>query len=77
SLILAGGSTLSQMGFAVSFGIVVAACVLAMFLTPAITAMIGHRAWWPGHQADRGPSGPQLPGQPVLAGTARGSSEQG
>ncbi|MGH9083351.1 MAG: MMPL family transporter, partial [Acidimicrobiales bacterium] len=77
SLILAGGSTLSQMGFAVSFGIVVAAFVMAMFLTPAITAMIGHRAWWPGHQADRGPSGPQLPGQPVLAGTARGSSEQG
>jgi RND superfamily putative drug exporter len=46
---LAGGSTLSQMGFAVSFGIVVAAFVMAMFLTPSVTAMLGHRAWWPGH----------------------------
>jgi RND superfamily putative drug exporter len=52
SLMLAGGSTLSQMGFAVSFGIAIAAFVMAMFLTPALTALIGHKAWWPGH---RGP----------------------
>ena len=49
TLMLAGGSTLSQMGFAVSFGIVVAAFVMAMFLTPSVTAMLGERAWWPGH----------------------------
>jgi RND superfamily putative drug exporter len=52
SLILAGGSTLSQMGFAVSFGIAVAAFVMAMFLTPSVTALIGHKAWWPGHSDD-------------------------
>ena len=50
SLILAGGSTFSQMGFAISCGIVIAAFVMAMFLTPSVTALLGTRAWWPGHQ---------------------------
>ena len=22
---------------------------MALFLTPALTALIGHAAWWPGH----------------------------
>jgi len=26
-----------------------AAFVMALFLTPALTALIGHAAWWPGH----------------------------
>ena len=26
-----------------------AAVVMALFLTPALTALIGHAAWWPGH----------------------------
>lgn len=37
SLTLAGGSTPSQMRFAVSFGIAVAAFVVAVFLDPAAT----------------------------------------
>lgn len=49
SLMLAGQSTLSQMGFAISAGIAMAAFVMAMFFTPALTAVIGHAAWWPGH----------------------------
>lgn len=49
SLMLAGQSTLTQMGFAISAGIAVAAFVMAMFFTPALTALIGHAAWWPGH----------------------------
>ena len=52
ALMLAGNSLLTQMGFAISFGIVIAAFVMAMFFTPALTALIGHAAWWPGH-ADR------------------------
>jgi RND superfamily putative drug exporter len=52
SLMLAGNSTLTEMGFAISGGIVVVAFIMALFLTPAITALIGHAAWWPGH-ADR------------------------
>lgn len=50
SLIAAGGSTLSQMGFAIAFGIAVVAFVMAMFLTPAVTALVGHRAWWPAYR---------------------------
>jgi RND superfamily putative drug exporter len=49
SLMLAGNSLLISMGFALSFGIFVAAFVMAMFFTPALTALIGHAAWWPGH----------------------------
>ena len=49
ALMLGGNSLITSMGFALSFGIFVAAFVMAMFLTPAITALIGHGAWWPGH----------------------------
>ncbi|WP_030178127.1 MMPL family transporter [Streptomyces sp. NRRL S-813] len=49
TMMLAGNSLLTEMGFAVSFGIVVAAFVMAMFFTPSLTALIGHAAWWPGH----------------------------
>ncbi|MGV4981168.1 MMPL family transporter [Streptomyces sp. NRAIS3] len=49
TMMLAGNSLLSEMGFAVSFGIAVAAFVMAMFFTPSLTALIGHAAWWPGH----------------------------
>ncbi|GAA4077331.1 MMPL family transporter [Nocardioides kongjuensis] len=49
SLMLAGNSFMTSMGFAIAFGICVAAFVMAMFFTPALTALIGHAAWWPGH----------------------------
>jgi RND superfamily putative drug exporter len=49
SLLLAGNTILSQVGFAVSAGIALAAFVMAMFFSPSLTALIGHAAWWPGH----------------------------
>ncbi len=49
-LLLAENTTLQQMGFGISVGILIVAFVMAMFLTPALTALIGHKAWWPGHQ---------------------------
>ena len=49
SLMLGGDSLIVSMGFALSFGIFTAAFVMAMFFTPALTALIGHAAWWPGH----------------------------
>ena len=49
SLILAGNTILSQLGFAVSCGIALAAFVMALFFCPGITALLGRRAWWPGH----------------------------
>jgi len=55
-LILAPISFLQQMGFAVAIGIVLSAFVMSMFLVPALTALMGHRAWWPGH-GDQRPAG--------------------
>ncbi|WP_037604689.1 MMPL family transporter [Streptacidiphilus rugosus] len=51
-LAFGGNSFLTEMSFALSFGIFLAAFVMAMFFTPSLTALIGHAAWWPGH-ADR------------------------
>ncbi|WP_042395838.1 MMPL family transporter [Streptacidiphilus carbonis] len=52
SMMLAGNTLFAEMGFSISFGIVIAAFVMAMFFTPSLTALIGHAAWWPG-RADR------------------------
>ncbi len=49
SLMLGGNALLVALGFSISFGIFIAAFVMAMFFTPALTALIGHAAWWPGH----------------------------
>ncbi|HEX7162917.1 MAG TPA: MMPL family transporter [Trebonia sp.] len=62
SLMLAGNSILSQIGFAVSSGIALAAFVMAMFFSPGLTALMGHRAWWPGH-ADRAAKLPAAGGE--------------
>jgi putative drug exporter of the RND superfamily len=48
-LLLAPISFLQQMGFAVALGIVLSAFVMSMFFVPALTALCGHAAWWPGH----------------------------
>jgi RND superfamily putative drug exporter len=57
SLLLAGVAFLTQMGVAVTVGIVLAAFVISVFLVPAVTALIGARAWWPGRVDRRAPSG--------------------
>jgi len=60
SLTLAGNTILSQIGFAVSCGIALAAFVMAMFSSPALTVLIGRHAWWPGHaDKPRTPTAPQ------------------
>ncbi|MET9287775.1 MMPL family transporter [Nocardia beijingensis] len=60
SMMLAGNNVLAQMGFAISVGIAIAAFVMAMFFTPALTALIGHKAWWPGHGDEKpGGAGPE------------------
>ena len=64
SLTLAGNTILSQLGFAVSCGIALAAFVMAMFFAPSITALIGHRAWWPGH-GDRAAKVPRAEREPA------------
>ncbi|MFB6565538.1 MMPL family transporter [Streptomyces sp. NPDC056400] len=52
-LLLAENSMLQQMGFAVAFGILLTAFVMALLLVPAITTLVGPRAWWPGNKSDQ------------------------
>ena len=66
SLTLAGNTILSQIGFAVSCGIVLSAFVMAMFFSPSLTALIGRRAWWPDH-----PDKPRTPTAPQTRQAAR------
>lgn len=52
TFMLAGNVFMLEFGFAMAFGIALAAFVMALFFTPALTALIGRAAWWPGHGAD-------------------------
>jgi RND superfamily putative drug exporter len=49
TFMFAGNTLFVSLGFSLAFGIFVAAFVMAMFFTPALTTLIGHTAWWPGH----------------------------
>ncbi|MEU2356497.1 MMPL family transporter [Streptomyces misionensis] len=73
TMMLAGNSLLTEMGFAVSFGIAIAAFVMAMFFTPSLTALIGHAAWWPGH-GDRAEQDPSTAGSGQLPGARDASA---
>ena len=50
----------------VTSGASIAAFVMAMFFTPALTALIGHAAWWPGHQDRTDSPEPERPEEPLL-----------
>jgi RND superfamily putative drug exporter len=49
SMMLGGIAFLVEMGFSVSTGILISAFLMAMFLVPSLTSLLGHKAWWPGH----------------------------
>ena len=70
SLTLAGNTILSQIGFAVSCGIALAAFVMAMFFSPSLTALIGHRAWWPSQSGKLPRANDPGPGPGGLGGSA-------
>ena len=55
SLLLTGIASLMQIGFAVSSGILITSLVMATLLVPSLTALLGRRAWWPGHRDRQGP----------------------
>ncbi|MGH8880200.1 MAG: MMPL family transporter, partial [Stackebrandtia sp.] len=69
SMMLGGIAFLTQMGFAVSIGILISAFVMSMFLVPSITALLGHKAWWPGHgdEPDKGRPSHDKPAETVHA----------
>lgn len=66
-LLLSPLSFLAQIGFGVAIGILLSAFVVSTFFVPAITALVGHAAWWPGH-ADRAKAGPPASEPYELAG---------
>ena len=63
-LVLSPMSFLAQIGFGVAIGILLSAFVMSAFLVPGITAMLGHRAWWPGH-GDAAAAHPGQEPQPI------------
>jgi putative drug exporter of the RND superfamily len=71
SMLLGGIAFLMEMGFAVSIGILISAFVMSMFLVPSITALLGHKAWWPGHGDE--PTKPKIPDHERAAAVAGGS----
>ncbi|GAA2144973.1 MMPL family transporter [Kitasatospora kazusensis] len=73
TMLLAGNSLFSQIGFSVAFGIAVSAFVMALFFTPALTALLGRAAWWPGHGEVSGHAEPA--GLHLLQGDAQGEPE--
>ncbi|MDB5185146.1 MAG: hypothetical protein JWN38_954 [Candidatus Saccharibacteria bacterium] len=50
SLMLGGISFLSQMGASIAIGVALSAFVIAPFLIPGISAILGYVIWWPGHR---------------------------
>ncbi len=51
SMMLGGLTFLTQMGAAIAIGVSLAAFVIAPFLIPSLSAVIGYKIWWPGHRA--------------------------
>ena len=68
SLMLAEGTFFKSLGFAFSVGIALAAFVMALFLTPSLTALIGHAAWWPGHGDEAPDAVAEPPKERILEG---------
>jgi RND superfamily putative drug exporter len=56
SLALAGVSFLTQMGLAIAVGVTLAAFVVAPYLVPSVSAMIGYAIWWPSHKPSGKPA---------------------
>jgi RND superfamily putative drug exporter len=69
-LLISPLSFLAQIGFGVAIGILLSAFVVSTFFVPALTALIGHAAWWPGHadRAKNNGSGPPAEESFELAG---------
>jgi RND superfamily putative drug exporter len=55
TLMLESSETSREMGFAMAFGILLASLVVSSVLVPAITALVGRRAWWPSRAANETP----------------------
>jgi RND superfamily putative drug exporter len=50
ALMLSGVPFFMEIGFAVTVGIIIVAFVVSLVLVPAVTALSGRAAWWPGYR---------------------------
>ncbi|MCW2640117.1 MAG: hypothetical protein JWP76_2423 [Dactylosporangium sp.] len=50
ALLVSGVPFFAEIGFAVTLGIVLVAFVVSILLVPAVTALLGDAAWWPGRR---------------------------
>jgi RND superfamily putative drug exporter len=50
ALLISGVPFFAQIGFAVTLGILLVAFVVSLLLVPAVTALAGRAAWWPGYR---------------------------
>ncbi|MQS07751.1 MMPL family transporter [Streptomyces alkaliphilus] len=73
-LVLADNAVLRQVGFAVAFGILLSAFVIAMFLVPAAAGLLGRRMWWPRDPYGPRPDADHEPAVRPAAGTNDGES---
>jgi RND superfamily putative drug exporter len=58
TLLIENDDTSRQTGFAMAFGILLAAVVVSTLLVPSVTALVGRAAWWPGERRRPHPPGP-------------------
>ncbi len=59
SLMLAGLANLTELGFGVAVGIIIAAFAMAPVLVPVLSALEGHMFWWPRHARPQPAGRPQ------------------
>ncbi|MEV0031496.1 MMPL family transporter [Nocardia sp. NPDC050793] len=53
ALLGAGVAYMTQLGFAVTLGVILSAFVMSPLLVPSLTVLVGNAAWWPGLRATR------------------------
>jgi putative drug exporter of the RND superfamily len=68
TLMLEPDSGSRQTGFAMALGILIASLAVSSILVPAITALVGRRAWWPGRavRKRRAAPAPRVSEEPAL-----------
>ncbi len=79
SLMLTGIASLTELGFGVAVGIVIAAFAMAPQLIPAVSALQGRSFWWPSRSRSApqaGPAGPDLRHACRAQGARRAGFEQ-
>lgn len=77
SLSLTGIGLLVQLGVTIAIGVLLVSLVMATVFVPSLSALLGHRVWWPGHQAEPDAEVVDLPlaARPEQAGAGVAASQ--